>query len=168
MRLDFADLQDLTFRGETPMRVIVAVALAATAVLSVAAQTSRTAADENSIRDVVKNYVAARERADAGALAAIFTDDADQLVSSGEWRRGRDALVQGTLASSKGNAGARTIAIQTVRFPAADVAIADGEYTIAGTAGGAARKMWTSFVMVRGGGTWRITAIRNMLPASAP
>ena len=149
------------------MRLLVAGALCVMAVLTVAAQTARPPADEDGIRAVVRNYVAARERGDAAALAAMFTDDADQLVSSGEWRRGRDALVQGTLGSSKANAGARTIAIQTVRFPAADVAIADGEYTIAGTAGGTERKMWTSFVMVRASGTWRITAIRNMLPAPA-
>ena len=63
-------------------------------------------------------------------LAALFTADADQLTSSGEWRRGRDELVRGTLASSKANSGARTITIKTVRFPAPDVAIADGEYVI--------------------------------------
>ena len=53
------------------------------------------------IREVVRATSAARERGDAAALAALFTDDADQLISSGEWRRGRDALVPGTLASSK-------------------------------------------------------------------
>jgi uncharacterized protein (TIGR02246 family) len=114
---------------------------------------------------VVTAYVEARDRADAAAIAALFTEDADQLVSSGEWRRGRTALVQGTLASSKANPGARTIAIQTVRFPTPDVAIADGEYTIAAGTAAADRKMWTSFVMVRTGSTWRISAIRNMLPA---
>lgn len=122
--------------------------------------------DEAAIRDVVTNYVAARERGDAAAVAAVFTENADQLTSSGEWRRGRDQLVRGTLASSKTNSGARTITIKTVRFPAADVAIADGEYVIAATASAQARNMWTSFVMIRSGGRWRIDAIRNMLPAS--
>ena len=93
--------------------------------------------------------------------------DADQLTSSGEWRRGRDELVRGTLASSKTNSGARTITIQTVRFPAADVAIADGEYVIGATSSAQARNMWTSFVMIRSGGRWRIDAIRNMLPGAA-
>jgi uncharacterized protein (TIGR02246 family) len=125
------------------------------------------ATDETAVRDVVKHYVDARERGDAAAVAALFTEHADQLTSSGEWRRGRDELVRGTLASSKSNSGARTIAIKTVRFPAADVAIADGEYVIAATATAAARNMWTSFVMIRAGGRWRIDAIRNMLPAPA-
>lgn len=121
--------------------------------------------DEAAIRELVATYMSSRERGDAAALAAIFTDNADQLVSSGEWRRGRDALVRGTLASSKANSGARTITVRTVRFPAPDVAIADGEYVIGATQSAAARNMWTSFVMIRAGGRWRIDAIRNMLPA---
>ena len=123
--------------------------------------------DETAVRDVVASYVAARDRGDAAAVAAVFTESADQLTSSGEWRRGRDELVRGTLASSKANSGARTITIKTVRFPAADVAIADGEYVIAATSSAQARNMWTSFVMIRAGGRWRIDAIRNMLPAAA-
>ena len=122
--------------------------------------------DEAAVRAVVANYVAARERGDAAGVAAVFTEHADQLTSSGEWRRGRDELVRGTLASSKTNSGARTITIRTVRFPAADVAIADGEYVIGATSSAQARNMWTSFVMIRSGGRWRIDAIRNMLPAS--
>jgi hypothetical protein len=75
--------------------------------------------------------------------------------------------VRGTLASSKSNAGTRTITVKTVRFPVADVAIADGEYVIGATQTAAARNMWTSFVMVRADGRWQISAIRNMLPAAA-
>ena len=118
---------------------------------------------ETAIREVVKAYVDARETIDPAATSALFTEDADQLTSSGEWRRGREALVRGSMASSKNNAGKRTIAIETVRFPTADVAIADGRYTITGE--GAPRSMWTSFVLVRSGAAWRISAIRNMLPA---
>jgi uncharacterized protein (TIGR02246 family) len=129
--------------------------------------TSKTATDESAIREVVKKYVDARDRADEAAIRSLFTEDADQLVSSGEWRKGREAVVQGTLASSKSNAAARTIAVETIRFPAAGTAIADGRYSIAATAGGEARHMWTSFVLVKSGSAWRISAIRNMLPAPA-
>ncbi len=122
------------------------------------------AGDESAVRDVVKRYVAAREKSDAAAIAALFTSDADQLVSSGEWRKGRDEVVKGTLASSQRTGGTRTIAVETVRFPAKDVAIADGRYEITGGAGGD-RRMWSTFVMTRTKEGWRITAIRNMLPA---
>ena len=121
-------------------------------------------ADVAAVRAVVASYVDAREKRDATALAALFTDDADQLVSSGEWRRGRDAVVSGGLASSARTSGARTIEIETVRFVSPDVAVADGRYEIAAAAGTPARQMWTTFVMARRAGTWRISAIRNMRP----
>ena len=150
-------------------RAFAVIAVSCVLVLSVQFATAGLAQskdDEAAVRAVVANYVAARERGDAAGVAAVFTEHADQLTSSGEWRRGRDELVRGTLASSKTNSGARTITIRTVRFPAADVAIADGEYVIGATSSAQARNMWTSFVMIRSGGRWRIDAIRNMLPAS--
>ena len=122
------------------------------------------ARDEAAIRDVVKEYFGSRDRRDAATLATLFTADADQLVSSGEWRRGREELVKGTLASSQQTTGTRTIAIETIRFPLADVAIADGRYEITGGSGGD-RRMWSTFVMARQEGRWQISAIRNMLPA---
>jgi uncharacterized protein (TIGR02246 family) len=124
-----------------------------------------TGGDEAAIRAVVSNYLAARDRRDADAIRALFTADADQLTSSGDWRRGREEVVRGTLASSDRTGGVRTITIQTVRFPKADVAIADGRYEIKGAQEGD-RRMWTSFLLTREADTWRIAAIRNMLPAA--
>jgi uncharacterized protein (TIGR02246 family) len=121
-------------------------------------------ADEPAIRDVVRKYVEAREHPDPAALAALFMEDADQLTSSGEWRRGRDEVVRGTLASSQRTGGTRTITIETIRFPAPGTALADGRYEIAGGQDGT-RKMWTSFLLTRTSDRWRIAAIRNMLPA---
>jgi uncharacterized protein (TIGR02246 family) len=121
--------------------------------------------EEGAVRDVIARYVAARGHSDAGAIAALFTDDADQLVSTGEWRKGRGEVVRGTLASSQSSGGTRTVAVESVRFLSPDVALADGRYEIAATAGVAARRMWSSFVLKRTAGGWRIAAIRNMLPA---
>jgi uncharacterized protein (TIGR02246 family) len=140
--------------------------LAVVLALAAPAAGQKTADEDEAIRDVVRRYTSARERGNATELAALFTADADQLTSSGEWRRGRAELVPGTLASSKNNTGVRKITIKTVRFPAPGVAIADGEYVIGASQGTAARNMWTSFVMVRNDGQWRISAIRNMLPAA--
>ena len=119
------------------------------------------------VRDLVRRYVDARERRDAAAIGALFTDDADQLTSSGEWRRGRDEVVKGALASSARTGGTRAIRVERVRLLGADVALADGRYEISGLQGGATRQMWTTFVMRLEQGTWRIGAIRNMLPADS-
>jgi uncharacterized protein (TIGR02246 family) len=148
--------------------VWIVCAVAASPLTAFAQGPGRSAQDEGAVREVVRQYVDSRERGDAAAVAALFTKDADQLTSSGEWRRGRDEVVKGAMASSQRTGGTRTIAVETVRFPAAAVAIADGRYEIAGLEGGESRQMWTSFVMTRTADGWRITAIRNMLPAPAP
>ena len=121
--------------------------------------------DEQSIKDLVAAYAAARESRDPAAIQKLFTEDADQLVSSGVWRRGRESLVQGMLGSSQRNPGTRTLTVQTVRFPAPDVAVADARYVIKGTGGAEDRRMWSTFLSVRTETGWRIAAIRNMLPA---
>jgi uncharacterized protein (TIGR02246 family) len=124
------------------------------------------AGDDAEIRAVVQKYLEARQERDPKAVTALFTADADQLVSSGEWRKGREALVKGAMASSERTGGSRTITVESVRYVTPDVAIADGRYELSGLAGGQTRKMWSTFVMKRTGGGWRIAAIRNMLPAA--
>ena len=57
--------------------------------------------DETAIKEVVRKYVEAREARDPKAIEPLLTADADQLVSDGTWRRGRDALVRGMLESSR-------------------------------------------------------------------
>jgi uncharacterized protein (TIGR02246 family) len=122
--------------------------------------------DESAIRSLVKNYLGARENNDPKAVRALFTADADQLVSSGEWRKGREAIVKGTLASSRNTGGTRTITVKNIRFVTPDVAIADGAYELSGLKGGTTRDMWSTFIMKHEREGWRIAAIRNMLPAA--
>jgi uncharacterized protein (TIGR02246 family) len=124
--------------------------------------------DEAAIREVVSKYVDARERIDPKAVEELFTSDADQLVSSGEWRKGRDAVVRGTMESSRSTGGKRAITVESVRMLTPDVAIADGRYELTGLAGGATRSMWTTLVLKRTEKGWRISAIRNMLPSAPP
>lgn len=122
--------------------------------------------EEAAVRQLVRDYVAAREKGDPAATAPLFTPDADQLVSSGEWRVGREAVVAGTVASSRQNSGARTIAITRVRFLSPEIALVDGRYTLTPRDGAVPRQMWTSLLLQKTEARWRIAAIRNMLPAS--
>ncbi len=145
-------------------RLLVLLPVALLFAFSACAQ-SNSASQEAAVKALVDRYSAAREGEDAAMLDNLFTEQADQLVSSGEWRRGRAALVKGMLASSRNNPGNRTIAVETVSFLSADVAVANARYEIAGSANRPARRMWSTFVCVREGGAWRIAAIRNMLPA---
>ncbi len=138
--------------------------LAATSVSEAAgAQADRE--QEAAVRLVIQRYVDAREASDSRRIEALFTHDADQLVSDGTWRRGREQLVQGMLESSRKNTARRTIDVQSVRWLTSDVAIADGRYVQQARNGGKDRVMWTSIVLKRASDGWRIAAIRNMLPA---
>ena len=112
------------------------------------------------MRAVVASYVDARERRDPAAVGALFTADADQFNTGGDWRRGRDAVVKGTAESSARNTGTRSISLREVRFPAPGVAIADGDYDIAGSG----RRTWTTLVLTRQPEGWRLAAIRNSTP----
>jgi uncharacterized protein (TIGR02246 family) len=125
------------------------------------------AADTADVAALVGQYQAARGKGDATALARLFTPDADQLVSSGEWRKGRDAVVKGSLASSEQTTGKRTMTVETVRRVGADGAIADLRYDITQN-DGSVRHMWASWLLVKDGAAWKIAAIRNMLPAVTP
>ena len=142
------------------------VATSCLAVTNAAVAAERPSADEAAVRLVIQRYVAAREARDAKAIEPLFTPDADQLVSDGTWRRGRDELVRGMLESSRKNPARRSITVESVRMLSTEVAMADGRYIQKGQAGGKDREMWTTITLKRGGDGWRITAIRNMLPAS--
>jgi uncharacterized protein (TIGR02246 family) len=135
-------------------RMILLCCLAAT--LAIAADS-----DNASVIALIDRYATARDtpNPDRSSVEALFTKDADQLVSSGVWRRGREELVPGMMQSSRNNRGDRTITVESVRFLASDVAIADARYIIG------ERKMWSTFVVVKTTDGWRIGAIRNMKPA---
>jgi uncharacterized protein (TIGR02246 family) len=136
--------------------IILTLMLIATPTLSAQAPT----ADEAAIKALVQRYMDARNARDPDAVADLFTADADQYTTGGEWRRGRAEVVAGTARSTKQNPGTRSADIAAIRFLTPDVAIADGNYDISG---GDVRR-WTTMVVKREAGTWRIAAIRNMAP----
>lgn len=123
-------------------------------------------ADESAIRTLIANYVDARERIDPQDTQKLFTENADQLVSTGEWRKGREKLVAGAMQSSRTAQGKRTITVETIRFLNADAAIVDGRYVIEAKEPSNTRRMWATFVVTRSGNDWQISAIRNMLPTN--
>jgi uncharacterized protein (TIGR02246 family) len=120
-------------------------------------------ADEAQVREVVRKYTDARDHVvnqdAAKTLESLFTPDADQLVSNGTWRKGREEVVRGSIASSQSETGKRTITVESVRFLSPTVALADARYELGD------RKMWTTLLITRDQSGWRIAAIRNMLPA---
>ena len=115
------------------------------------------------ITSLIDKYSQARENRDTVLLRNILTKDVDQLVSTGEWRNGIDASVKGMLVSSATSPGTRALIVDKMRLFNPGNAIVDCRYEIK-NADGSMRKMWSSFIAVSDKGTWRISAIRNMLP----
>jgi len=118
---------------------------------------------QQDISALIDNYSKAREQMDTVLLKNILTGDIDQLVSSGEWRQGIGESVQGMLRSSSSNAGNRQISIDKMRLLTATSALVDARYEIQ-NADDTTRKMWSTFVVVYTKPSWKIAAIRNMLP----
>jgi ketosteroid isomerase-like protein len=119
------------------------------------------------IQSLIDKYSEAREKSDTLLLKSILTPDIDQLVSTGEWRNGIDASMKGMQRSSANNAGTRTLTIERIRLLNLSSAIVDCKYEIKNP-GGTVRKMWSTFIIVSEKGVWKISAIRNMLPAGNP
>jgi len=119
---------------------------------------------QKAIYALIDAYSQARETKDTALLNSILADDIDQLVSSGTWRKGKDESMVGMMQSSTSNPGTRTLTIETLRFLDTENAIVDCRYEIKNP-DGTERKMWSTFIVILKDSTWKITAIRNMLPA---
>lgn len=118
-----------------------------------------------SITSLIDQYSQAREKRDTVLLKTILTTEVDQLVSTGEWRNGIGASVAGMLKSSANSPGTRTLHIEKIRMLNPNSAIVDCKYEIQNE-DGTTRKMWSTFIVVAEKDVWKISAIRNMLPAS--
>jgi uncharacterized protein (TIGR02246 family) len=149
-----------------PKPLGVAAALWLLAAGTALAQAPGRAADETAIRAVVQAFIDTREAHDAEALAKLLTADVDQRQTSGNMRSGREAVVSGSLATTQSTGGRRSIALDSIRFLAPDVAIADGRYDSLGRNDGSDQRMLTSIVLRREEGAWKIAAIRNMIPTT--
>jgi len=119
---------------------------------------------QNAITSLIDQYSQAREKRDTVLLKTILTPDVDQLVSTGEWRVGINAAVEGMMKSSANSPGTRTLHIEKIQTIGPSSAIVDCRYEIQNT-DGTARKMWSTFIVIADKNTWKIRSIRNMLPA---
>ncbi len=119
---------------------------------------------QKAITSLIDQYSEAREKRDTGLLKTILTPDVDQLVSTGEWRAGINAAVEGMMKSSANSPGKRTLHVEKIQTITPSSAIVDCRYEIQNT-DGTVRKMWSTFIVIDDKKTWKIMAIRNMLPA---
>lgn len=119
---------------------------------------------QKTITSLIDQYSQAREKRDTSLLKTILTANVDQLVSTGEWRVGIRAAVEGMMKSSANNPGTRTLHVEKIQAITPTSAIVDCRYEIK-NADGTVRKMWSTFIVVADKDKWKIMSIRNMLPS---
>jgi uncharacterized protein (TIGR02246 family) len=120
--------------------------------------------DALKIHKLIEDYSSARETKDTALLRNILTEDVDQLVSSGEWRRGIQEAINGMLQSSNSNPGTRKLQVEKIKFLSDEIALVDCRYIITSSAG-EERNLWSSFTVIFHRKNWKISAIRNMSPS---
>jgi uncharacterized protein (TIGR02246 family) len=150
------------------MRPVITVAIIALALTGPAiAQTPAPAGgDEAAIRRILQDHDEARNRSDWKAMGQLFVDDAEQLTSTGEWRKGRAEIEKGVAQrmATVYKGGKYLTKIETVRMLTPSVALVDGTFEIANIAGGASRRGHTTYILVKSDDRWRIAAARSMVP----
>lgn len=122
--------------------------------------------DALKIHKLIADYSLARETRDTALLRNILTEDVDQLISSGEWRNGIQAAIDGMLRSSTTNPGSRKLQVEKIKFLSDEIALVDCRYSII-SQNGNERNMWSSFTVIFQKNQWEITAIRNMNPSGS-
>ena len=127
------------------------------------------ATEDASIRRVVERFDETRNTGDWKGFAALFVKEADQLISSGTWRKGPEDIAKGMqeITSTAYEGATHKTTADRVRMLAPGVAISDGTFTITNIAGGGGRKGLVTMVLVKNGGEWRIAAARSMVPTPA-
>jgi uncharacterized protein (TIGR02246 family) len=118
--------------------------------------------DELAIKQTTQKFIQLRDDNDEAGLSALLTETCDQRLTSGRMRSGREAVLDGSLGATQSQGGKRVIALESIRFLGADVAIADGSYDSLGRADGTDLHMRTTMVFWRVDGEWLIEAIRNV------
>jgi len=147
------------------MKILLILGCLSISICSIWAQDSgNESLNKKDIRTLIDQYAQARETRDTALLRHILTEDVDQLVSTGEWRRGQDTALKGMLQSSTRNPGGRTLQVENIRYLTTSSALVDARYKIE-NADGTIRSMWSTFVVMYLEDHWKITAIRNMRPA---
>jgi len=143
------------------MKIITAITCLIAALTSTAfAQTPADVAPEKAaLLALDRAWEAAFAKGDAAALAAFFAEDAEQTTEDGAIFRGRAEIEQAIGEGLKANKGATlSIASDSVRLLATDVALEKGESTVTAPNGETSTSLYTA-IYVKKGGQWKISQL---------
>ena len=115
--------------------------------------------DEASIRSSVAAYEAAVNARNVGAIAAVFTSDADAVFFDSPRREGRDSIAKDHSEALASWPAARRFSLEVthIRFLGPELALIE---TVAGFSEGEMRSNRGTILVERRGGDWRWAALR--------
>ena len=118
-------------------------------------------AAEAEIRAADDAFVAAYNKGDAPALAAMFTEDAEVVESDGARYKGRELITRAFTESFAASKGARiALGIAGIRFVTPDVAQEEGRSVVTPASGSPVARYYT-VLYVKREGRWLMASVRE-------
>jgi uncharacterized protein (TIGR02246 family) len=148
----------------TASLTMMAVALLAPGPL-LAEQPKHDPADEKALRELHRAYLAAFNKGDAEAVAALYTPDADFLGVTGDLSKGRAEIEKRNASFFAQNKGVKLKSpFGSLRFITPHVAIADHTSELTPAPESGLSKVHATVIYVKRDGKWQIASVRLMAP----
>jgi len=129
------------------------------------ADAEEASAEEQEIWKTAETFVKAYAEADAKAIAAHFTPDAEYVDEEGNTYVGRDAIEKNISEFFAANPGAKlAIDVESVRFPGPNMAIEDGVSTIFRADGSLLTRSRYVAIHAKSDGKWLAAVVREHTP----
>ena len=126
--------------------------------------------EEGAVRRVVADFAGAINRGDAKAFDALFAEDADFVVITGKYLKGRNEIVtyHAELFTGGFQGSHLEVTSVAVRFLRPDVAVARVATMRAENGGKEMRTSFPMFVLTKQHESWLIAAVQNTLTSGPP
>jgi len=125
---------------------------------------------EGVVRKVVADFAGAINRGNAKAFSALFTEDADFVVITGKYLKGRNEIVtyHARLFTDDFQGSHLEVTSVAIRFLRPDVAVARVATKRTENGGKGMRTSFPMFVLTKQGESWLIAAVQNTLTSGPP
>lgn len=128
-----------------------------------AAAAPEASTDEKAIHQLIDEVEKAYNAADAKALAALFTDDAELVDEDGDVTHGREAIEERFVAAFAARPGAKmSIEVESIRSIGPGLLVEDGTTTVTVSPGEPPERSRYAVVHVKQDGKWRMASARDI------
>jgi uncharacterized protein (TIGR02246 family) len=148
-----------------PLTLVFIVLVAFTTVMNAQEQSG-----EQAVPRVVADFAGAINRGAAKAFAALFAEDADFVVITGKYLKGRNEIVtyHARLFTDDFQGSHLDVTSVAIRFLRTDVAVARVGTKRTENGGKEMRTSFPMFVLTKQGESWLIAAVQNTLTSGPP